>query len=405
VRVAYFTEIFPSTTETWVHHEITELIQLGCDVRIFSSWDRPEIRTPSDAKLASLTLYQNTISTLEIPRGLLALARPRFLAKLIPAILSDRPSLRQTGQLLRDFIRFARFLGSIRAFRPQFTVCHFAGTRSNLGLMLQWLDGTPCAIKSHALDVFSGAALFSTKVNQAARFYTISQYNVDFIAEHYPNADTHRIGIHGCGIPLDVLSFQPNEINQTRDCPDILSVGRLVPMKGFDVLISASKLLKDQGVDHRITIIGEGPQEDALKDQAAKLGVGKHFEFKGYRTPVEVRTALYSASVFVLPSLWDGRKGTQDGIPVALIESMACGTLAISSRLSGIPELIEDGVSGLLTEPGDSHALAEAIHAALFIDESKHRGMITRARETVENQHDIQKLTQELLNDMLKIIQ
>ena len=292
VRVAYFTEIFPSTTETWVHHEIMELIQLGCDVRVFSSWDRPEIRTPSDAKLASLTLYQNAIPALQIPRGLLALARPRFFARLISAIFSDRPSLRQAGQLLRDLIRLASFLGSIRAFRPQFTVCHFAGTRSNLGLMLQWLDGTPCAIKSHAFDVFSGAALFSTKVNQAARFYTISQYNVDFIEEHYPNADTRRIGVHPCGVPLDVLTFQPEGINKTRDCPGLLSVGRLVPMKGFDILISASKLLKDQGVDHRITIIGEGPQEGALRDQANKLGVGECIEFKGYRTPAEVRTAL-----------------------------------------------------------------------------------------------------------------
>ena len=405
VRIAYFTEIFPSTTETWVHHEIMELIRLGCDVRVFSSWERPEIKTPSDAKLASLTLYQNTISALEVPKGLLALARPHFFAKLISAILSDRPSPRQAGQLLRDLIRLARLLGSLRAFRPQFTICHFAGTRSNLGMMLQWLDRTPCAIKSHALDVFSGAALFSTKVNQAARFYTISQYNVDFIAEHYPNADTQKIQVHPCGVPLDVLTFKPEETPKTLDCPRLLSVGRLVPMKGFDVLILASKLLKDQGVDHRITIIGEGPEEDALRDQADKLGVGEHIEFKGYRTPAEVRTALYSASIFVMPSLWDGERGTQDGIPVALMESMACGTLAISSRLSGIPELIEGGVSGLLTEPGDSHALAGAIHAALSMNESEHQEMTARAREAVEDQHDIQKLTQELLNDIQKVIQ
>ena len=271
--------------------------------------------------------------------------------------------------------------------------------------MLQWLDQTPCVIKSHAADVFSGAALFSTKVNQAARFYTISRYNVDFIAKHYPKADTRRIKIHGCGIPMDVMTFKADRANKIGDRPTLLSVGRLIPMKGFDVLIEASKLLKDQGIDHRIVIIGDGDQKEALRDQTEKLGVADRVEFRGFRTPAEVLEALYSASIFAMPSLWDGGKSTQDGIPVALMESMACGTLAIASRLSGIPELIEDRTSGLLIEPGDSHSLAKAIHTALSMSESERQEITARARETVEKKHDIQKLTQELLHDMQDIVQ
>ncbi|MFL2936152.1 MAG: glycosyltransferase family 4 protein [Myxococcota bacterium] len=400
MRIAYFAEIFPSTTETWVHHEIAELVRLGCDVRVFASWDSPPIRTAEETTLASLTRYPDAMSAKEILRGLTALARPGFLLQMLKALFSEPPKPRQAAQWLRDFFRLARTLGAVRAFKPQVTVCHFAGSRSNLGLMLQWLDQTPCVIKSHALDVFSGSVLFSTKVNQAERFYTISRYNVDFIASHYPKADPSRIRVHTCGVPLELLPFRPSLDVDQNEPPVLLSVGRLVPMKGFDVLIAASKQLIDRGFDHRVVIIGEGPEEAALKSRADEYGIRDYIEFKGYRTPAEVHSSLHSASLFVMPSLWDQKKNTQDGIPVALMESMASGTLSMASRLSGIPELIEDGVSGFLCEPGNHDELAAAIQKALSLSETERDAILTSAREVIENHHDTKKLTQDLLHDM-----
>ncbi|MEE3328548.1 MAG: glycosyltransferase family 4 protein, partial [Myxococcota bacterium] len=389
---------------TWVHHEIIELVELGCDVQVFASWDKPEIKTPEEIRLSSLTRYQSAISVLQIPIGLIALARPRLVLPMIKALFSDPPTPRQGLQWLRDIIRLARLLGEIRKFQPQSTICHFAGTRSNLGLMLQWLDQTPCIIKSHALDVFSGAALFSTKVNEAKRFYTISRYNVNFIATHYPKADASRIRVHTCGVPLDLLSFKPESDSDDKKPPVLLSVGRLIPMKGFDVLLAASKRLLDEGVDHRVIVIGEGPEENTLRAQADELGIRHLVELRGYGTPAEVRAALYAASILVMPSIWDEAKGTQDGIPVALMESMACGTLSVASRLSGIPELIENGQSGFLAEPGNSRKLADAIHSALSRSKAEKREILSCARGVIESQHDIQKLTRELLTDMETLV-
>ena len=399
MRIAYFAEIFPSTTETWVHHEIMELTRLGCDVRVFASWNQPEIRTAEEAELASLTRYQDGISALQIPKGMLALLKPRFLIRMIKAFWADPPTPRQGVQWIRDIIRLARFVGEVRQFRPEVTICHFAGTRSNLGLMLQWLDHTPCIIKSHALDVFSGAALFSTKVNEAERFYTISQYNVDFIGAHYPKADASRIQVHTCGVPLNLLPFKPRSTPDETRPPLLLSVGRLIPMKGFDALLAASRKLLDQGINHRVVLIGEGPEEESLRAQAEELGLSQNVELRGYGTPAEVRASLESAAIFVMPSVWDDKKGTQDGIPVALMESMACGTLTVASRLSGIPELIEDGQSGFLAEPGDSDALTRAIQTALSKTEAEKQEILSQARAVIEDRHDVKKLTQELLND------
>jgi len=400
VRIAYFAEIFPSTTETWVHHEITELVRLGCDVRVFASWNSPTIRTAEETRLASLTRYPNEVPATGIPRGLVALARPRFLFQMLKALFKDPPKPRQGAQWLRDFFHLARILREVRDFQPQVTICHFAGSRSNLGLMLQWLDQTPCVIKSHALDVFSGATLFSTKVNEAERFYTISRYNVDFIESHYPKADSSRIRVHTCGVPLDLLPFRSETNRDEKEMPVLLSVGRLIPMKGFDVLIAASKKLIDQGFKHRVVIIGEGLEEESLKSQVEEQGISDYVEFKGYRTPDEVHASLHSASLFVMPSLWDEKKNTQDGIPVALMEAMACGTLSMASRLSGIPELIEDGVSGFLCEPGDHDELAGAIQSALSMSEKERDAILTSARKVIENKHDTRKLTQDLLHDI-----
>ena len=271
--------------------------------------------------------------------------------------------------------------------------------------MLQWLDQTPCLIKSHALDVFSGAVLFSTKVNEAARFYTISRYNVDFIKNHYTKADSNRIRVHTCGVPLSHLPFTPTDEPSGNGAPILLSVGRLIPMKGFDVLITASSQLIAQGIHHRVVIIGEGPEEEALRSLANNLGISEYIEFKGYQTPSEVRRSLLSASLFVMPSLWDEKKNTQDGIPVALMESMACGTLSMASRLSGIPELIEDGISGFLSEPGNHDQLAARIHTALTVDRRERDAIIACARKTIEEKHDSQKLTQDLLHDVESLIQ
>ena len=404
MRVAYFAEIFPSTSETWVHHEIMELTRLGCEARVFAIWRGPDAQSAQDAELVSLTRYLDEIPSFEILPGLLALCRPRVLRALIAGIVSDRSSFRHAFQILRDLGRMARLLSQIRAFGPDVTICHFSGTRANLGLMLQLLDGTPCVIKSHAKDVFTGAALFSTKVKLASCFYTISRYNLDFIAEHYPEVEVDRIRLHACGVPLDLLAFEPAEQDMSTESPLLLSVGRLVPMKGLEFLIRASKLVKELHPGCRVVIVGQGPEKVRLKNLIQQLGLEEFVELAGYCTPEEVRAYLRSASAFVMPCVWDPKDGTQDGIPVVLMESMACGVPVISTRLSGIPELIEDGVSGFLTRPGDSQDLAHTIERALSMREVNRMDMLARAREIIERNHDIRKLSRDLLDDLEIIV-
>ena len=404
MRVMYFAEIFPSRSETWVHHEIEELTRSGCEVRIFATWKKPETKTPEEADLAAKTVYLRRHGVFGTLRGFLALCRLHFLTRLFTEVLRDPPTVRNAVQILRDVKNCAMFIHSIREFSPDVCICHFAGTRSTLGMMLHWLDGTPLVVETHAQDIFRTSALFAAKVLDASLFFTISKYNIGFIEEHYPSVRADLIKLHGCGIPLGVHAFEPAEKVDEDEIPILVSVGRLVAMKGFDFLIRASRILRDQGVEHRIRIIGDGPERETLAALIGELGVEDSVELMGYQPPAGVRAALKVASAVVMPCIWDRVGGSQDGIPVALMEAMASGTPVVSTHLSGIPELIEDGVSGFLAQPEDTEGLADAINRSLNLAAPERLRMLEYARDEIERNHDIVKLTKSLLAEIRTVI-
>jgi len=149
-----------------------------------------------------------------------------------------------------------------------------------------------------------------------------------------------------------------------RDRPRIVSVGRLVPKKGMDVLVRAIAQLAGQGMPVLCDIIGEGPERRRLEAMTGELGVESLVRLRGALAPPDARRALAKADVVALACV-RSPNGDMDGIPVALMEGMAAGRPVVSTTISGIPELITDGDSGLLVEPGDPGSLAAAIRRLL----------------------------------------
>lgn len=395
VRIAYFAEIFPSGSETWVHHEIEELQRQGCSVQVLATHPRPVRLPPELQPLTEITTYLP-----EFSRPRLAMALPLLRLAARPDLLSgwvfDTAGLRLKGQVLRDLVLASQAVPWLREFRPDVLFAHFGASRTNLAMFASLLTGIPFAFKMHAGDVFTRPALLEMKSRLAAAILTISDYNIRYIREHFPGIDTSRLRKHACGIPLDRYPYQADRPEP--GTPTLLAVGRLVRMKGFDTLIRASRILLDQGFTHRLVIIGDGPQRQALESLCAELTLTDTTEFRGYCSPDAVRQNLLAASLFALPAVWDTETGTQDGIPVALMEAMALGVPVVSTTTSGIPELIQDHVSGFLAVPGDPASLAAAIHRCCELGREQQGAMLRQARLTIERAHDSGTLTGELHN-------
>jgi glycosyltransferase involved in cell wall biosynthesis len=177
---------------------------------------------------------------------------------------------------------------------------------------------------------------------------------------------------------VDLLSFAPvRDASAAGEWPSpglrLLSVGRLHPQKGHRVLLDAIARARGAGASLSLLVAGEGAERAALEAQAAALGLQGQVRFAGRR---EVRPLLAAADVFVFPSLYEAAG-------IAMIEAMACALPVVASRAGGIPEVVEDGVSGILVAPGDADALARAL-AALAGDPERRRRLAAAARTRAE---------------------
>ena len=176
---------------------------------------------------------------------------------------------------------------------------------------------------------------------------------------------------------------------------NILAVGRLVKKKGFIVLLDALKILKKQGAPSFIcNIIGDGEEKTRLEAAISSHGLEEVVHLLGAKKQEEVLAHMSKVDVFVLPCVAEAN-GSMDGIPVALMEAMAKGLPVISTTLSGIPELIDNG-AGMLVPPEDADALADALSklAGMSLNEKSQMGK--RARQIVLHRFNISKEAKKL---------
>lgn len=400
MKIAYFAEQFPSRSETWIHHEIECLQQLGCQVRVYATWPRPT-ELPNELKqFADVTIYRNERRYRRFP-DFWSMAR-KAGPTAVKGLVTDARGVRQKCQIMRDVVFTGQFFQDVRHFNPDFLFAHFAGTRTSLCLFMSLATKTPFGFKMHAGDIWKRTALFERKMQLASWKGITSEFGRSFVERTSPDVRIGDVHLHSCGLPLEQWPFAHKPMNGS--APTILTVGRLVPMKGFDVLIRAVKSLIDGGICPAVRIIGYGPEQDNLARLVADLAMGDMVQLLGYQPPEAVKQELRKADLFVLPSLWDESEG-QEGVPTVLMEAMASGVPAVSTRLSGIPELVEEGVSGVLCEPGDAAALADAILSVIRMPEEQRSAMAAAARAKIERDYDVMKQTRILLSDLTRLVQ
>ena len=229
---------------------------------------------------------------------------------------------------------------------------HFAGFAAELARFVSLLTGIPFTVTTHHYDlVLLPPSNYKQLARDAALVLTISEYNRRYLIDTF-GVPADKIRVLHCGV--DVEHFRSTVGPDRQRPPRIVSIGRLVAIKGFDYLIAACAQISRSGTAFSLTIIGGGELREPLTERIRALGLAEQVVITGAQSSDWIRAELATADVFVMASL-------SEGIPVVLMEAMAMELPVIATRVRGVPELVEDRVTGLLVEACDSDALAAAV--------------------------------------------
>ncbi len=393
MRLLYVVSLFPCWSETFIVREITALIAAGADVQILSLKAPHEKMVQPDAARLMTRVRHPLPPMLAVRARVRAFAaHPVALSRAvaqIPTRLAQTP--REVAKSVEALARGLEHLDWIRKFDPDIIHAHWATYPSTVAWALARVLDKPFGMTCHAHDIFVNDHLLKEKIESARVAVTISRFNVDYLAKHATPRARELLRVVHCGVDLSTIPFRADG----REPGLIVAVGRLDPIKGFDVLVDAIGELHREGRAVRLRIIGQGPLEPELRARVARQGLESAVELVGALPQVEVRAALYRASIFALPSVVTPT-GDRDGIPVSLMEAMAAGTPVVSTRVSGIPELVEDGHEGLVVPERDPHALARAL-ARLLDDPVFGDRMALAARDKVTREFDAAREARKLL--------
>ncbi|WP_166486308.1 glycosyltransferase family 4 protein [Jannaschia sp. CCS1] len=282
----------------------------------------------------------------------------RFFSSLANALVGPSESFRNRAVGLWHFALACHWAAGLRASPPVHIHSQWIHSAGTVAMYGAWLLDRPFSFTGHAADLFRNRQALDTKIARAEFIICISEFHRQFYLEN--GADPAQLHIAYCGI--DTSHFTPRRRPRDRTRPyHILSSGRLVEKKGFADLIRTCVILRDRGLDYRCTIAGSGPDEGVLRAQIAQSGLEDLVTLTGEALKQEdIPDFMATGDVYTLPCIWASDNDV-DGLPQMLMEAMACGLPAISTRLVGIPDLIHDGETGLLVDPNDPEALADAL--------------------------------------------
>jgi len=277
----------------------------------------------------------------------------------------------------------ARQLDSIRVDHIH---AHFASYPTAVALLASRLTDIPFSFSAHAYDIFANISPYWRAQARAARFITVcSEHGLARVRELSRLQDAEKLHLIYHGVDLE--RFSPPPPRMPLDEPvRLLSVGRLVPKKGFDVLLRACHLLALRGRDFSLTIIGDGPLRTDLEGLSRRLGLAERATFAGTRQFDEMPAAYLAADVLATPSVVMP-DGDRDGLPNVILEAMACGLPVVSCDVGGIPEAVVHDETGLTAATGKPDDFAAKLDA-LISDAGLRRRLGESARELVARKFD-----------------
>lgn len=388
-RLAYLLSSYPAISHTFFLNEVLALRRLGFVIDVASinipprpSGDLP----PREAKEMDTTFYVKSTSKLRAALLILkSLAlHPRvFLRGLLFSVGLAHGNLYATFYSLFYFVE-ALIVGDWMLRRGHNHLhIHFGGSVATVGMVASVAWKIPYSLMIHGPEEFYNIekTLLVQKVNHASFVFCISNYCRSQIMRVTSPEQWSKLHIVRLGVDPEL--FTPRAKLGIAAPIEVLCVGRLVPDKGQLILLEAFTDLLERGHTLRLRFVGEGPDRPRLERFIAQHNLTSMAVMEGALNHDDTRLRLKDADIFVLPSF-------AEGVPVALMEAMAMAIPCVSTFVAGIPELIEDGVSGLLVPPSSQRMLADAIER-LALDDNLRRNIASAGRARVIERYNLTK--------------
>lgn len=379
---AYILKMYPRFSETFIVSEILAREAAGDRIEIFS------LRPPNDPRFhPELARVKAPVTYIARPKSaerVWETFRAAEAAGLAPAV--SRVFAELATMDTNDALQAINLAVALQNRNIRHLHVHFASIPTTVARLASAITGIPYSFTAHAVDIFVETVDddLRTKFAQAHHAVTISAYNLRFLRGRFPDV-TSRLHLVRNGLELDRFPYRdPRPVGAT---VRVAAVGRLVEKKGFQHLVPAAAELVAQGVPLDLRIAGTGVLAAQLQSAVEQLGLADHVRLLGPQTQDQVHELLDSCDVFIAPCVV-AADGNADGMPTVLLEAMATGAPCISTAVTGIPEVVHNGRTGVLTRPGDPHVLAQAIRR-ISAPSTDRVSLARNARALIERDYDV----------------
>ena len=388
MKVAYILNTYPQPSQSFIRRELKGLERLGLSVeRIAMRRGDVPLKDPQDRAEQGRTRYVLEAGKGALLMSLLAavLGRPgAFIAALKGALELGRVS--PAGRL-RHLVYLLEACHVLRLVKGvEHMHAHFGTNAAAVAMLVRLLGGPGYSFTVHGPEEFDAVHSLSLarKMERAAFTVAVSSYGRSQLCRWLPHDAWDRVKVVHCGIDPEAF---PEPGPMPEGALRLVNIGRLSEQKGQLILMPV--MGRVAGADVHLTLIGDGELRGALEAEISARGLGDEVTLAGWQTEEEVRAALAGCHALVLPSF-------AEGLPMVIMEAMAAGRPVIATYVAGIPELVQEGVTGWLVPAGDDAALAGAVEALAAMPAEARAELGRAGRARVLERHDMYREAEKL---------
>jgi glycosyltransferase involved in cell wall biosynthesis len=383
--VAYLTGDYPKVSHTFILREVNAVRAAGVPVITCSIRKPPaaEFKGAEEQQARAETFYviaaaKSPLRLLKAHARALVRAPGAWFSTLALATRMRSPGLKAFFWQLFYFLEAGVLADHLRAQNARHLHNHFGNSSCSVAILAAKLAGIPFSFTEHGPAIFFEVDRWSLpeKIARAKFVVAITHFCRSQLMLFSDPSHWSKIAIVHCGLDPALYHRAAPTFGKR-----VAFVGRLDPVKGALLLIEAMAEVLKTHPDATLTLAGDGPARAPAEAKAAALGITKSVHFAGFMTQPQVADLLANSDMLVLPSF-------AEGLPVVYMEALASRIPVVASRVAGVQELVEDGVTGFTVPPGDVVTLADRM-SRLMSDPDLSARMGAAGRKAVEREHDI----------------